>query len=152
MDALMPTTEQQRRAIAYLTRTSRDATYGAPTFDEPGIMTALGKVRHLDVGTVTMAAMRCAADKSIKTPAMIGDPSSSVYVERVGPERAPRHPTRDQACCTCGREYGPACCDNPVQHRTEDDYAGGPALARKLLSTTTERPAAEAAPSPTEGA
>jgi hypothetical protein len=49
-------------------------------------------------------------------------------------EARPQPPKVGTACCTCGREYGPACCDNPVQHRTEDDYADGPALARKLLT------------------
>lgn len=112
--ALMPTTEQQRRAIAYLTRTSRDGTHNAPAFDEPGIMAALSKVRHLDVGTVTMAAMRCAADPSVKTPAMIGDPSSSVYRERLGPPTAPRHTRPMEACSHCGNLYGPSCCNEPT--------------------------------------
>jgi hypothetical protein len=141
MDALMPTTEQQRRAIAYLTKGLRETTYGATKFDEPGIMAALSKVQHLDVGTVTMAAMRCAADPSIKTPAMIGNPSSSVYVERVGPERARRHPTPETACRTCGRDVTTCGCDNPTTRPLERDpdwYTTQAAEARALLHGMTD--------------
>lgn len=109
----MSINDQQRRALAFLTRTYRATIHNATTWDEPGIMAALARVRGLDVGTVVMAAMRCAADASIKTPAMIGDPASSVYRERLGPAQARRHASPATACRTCGRDYGPDCCDRP---------------------------------------
>ena len=135
----MPTTDQQRRAIAYLTRAERDATYGAGAWDEPGVMAALNKVRHLNVGIVTMAAIRCAADPTIKTPAMIGDPSSSVYDERVGPERARRNPKREDSCRTCGRELTDSCCDRPSGRPDPSaDLAARAAEARALLHSNPD--------------
>ena len=132
----MTINDQQRRAIAFLTCSSRSSTHGATNFDEPGVMAALGKVRHLDLGTVTMAAMRCAADPSIKTPAMIGDPSSAVYRERVGPEVARRHPSPATACHTCGRDLTDTCCDQPTRQPTpSSDYAAHAARARNALHT-----------------
>lgn len=111
----MPTNEQQRRAITYLVKSHRDSIPRAPRLDEPGIMAALAKVHTLDVAMVTMAAMRLAADPGIKTPAMIGDPSSSVWREKVGPQVARRHTRPLEACFSCGGEYGPSCCDAPSQ-------------------------------------
>lgn len=128
------TSDQERRAIAFLTKSLRDTVQGAPKFDEPGIMAALTKVRHLDVGNVTMAAMRCAADRSIKTPAMIGDPSSTVWRERVGPESARRHPTPAAACRTCGHDVTTCAsrgCDNPTTRPEARDPAWQTAQAAK---------------------
>lgn len=131
---MMPTTDQQRRALTYLTRTLRDDTYGAGPWDEPGIMAALTRVRGLDIGTVAMAAMRAAADPTIKTPAMIGDPSSSVYVERVGREKARRHPSPASACATCGRDLADSCCDAPAARPVPTGrYPEQASAARALL-------------------
>lgn len=130
----MTTTDQQRRAIAFLTRTYRD-TCGGPKLDEPGILVALNKVRHLDAGMVTMAAIRCAADPSIKTPAMIGDPSSAVYVERVGPERARRHTRPEESCRHCGQELTDSCCDFPTRRPVTTDTTTHAAATRVLLHT-----------------
>lgn len=125
---------QQRRALAYLTRTYRTTIHNASAWDEPGIMAALTRVQHLDIGNVAMAAMRCAADATIKTPAMIGDPASSVYRERLGPERARRHTSPATACRTCGRDVGPDCCDRPSsQPEPAGDYAGHAETARAAL-------------------
>lgn len=129
----MATTTEQQRAVAYLARAIRASTPGAPNFDEPGVMAALARVQHLNLAMVTMAAIRCAADPSIKTPAMIGDPSSTVYVERVGPERARRHVARVDACRRCGRELTGDCCDNPSDRVTPGDYTSHAAAARKAL-------------------
>jgi len=134
----MPSTDQQRRALCYLTKTYRASIYGAGEWDEPGIMAALTRVQNIDLGMVTMAAMRCAADSSIKTPAMIGDPTSSVYVERVGPERAKRNPSPAECCHTCGRTYTGACCDQPTQRPTPAvDYHAHADTARQLLRGDT---------------
>lgn len=135
----MTTSEQQRRALAYLTKTYRAGVSGCGDFDEAGIMAALAKVTHLDLGMVAMAAMRCAADASIKTPAMIGDPSSSVYRERVGPERARRNPSPLEACHTCGQDYTGTCCDKPSQRPAPtSDYFVHAAKARNKLHATTK--------------
>jgi hypothetical protein len=135
----MPTNDQQRRALAYLTKTYRASVYGAGEWDEPGIMAALTRVQHVDLGMVVMAAMRCAGDPSIRTPAMIGDPSSSVYVEKVGPERARRHPTPEVACKTCGNDVAGCAsrgCDNPTTRpelRDPDWQTAQAAKARAML-------------------
>lgn len=112
----MSTTDQQRRALAYLTKSYRATIHGANQWDEPGIIAALTRVAHINLGMQTMAAMRAAADPTIRTPAMIGDPSSSVYVEKIGPERAPRHPAPATACHICGRSmHAPdIVCDTPT--------------------------------------
>lgn len=131
----MTTTEQQR-AIAYITRAVRANTPACPAFDEPGIMAALTRVQHINLAIVAMAAIRCAADPSIKTPAMIGDPSSSVYRERVGPDSGRRNPRPLDSCHRCGNAFGPSCCDMPTQRPAPGDYTTHAAQARAALRAT----------------
>jgi hypothetical protein len=44
-----------------------------------------------------------------------------------------RHPSPDEACLTCGRDYGPTCCDRPTNHREPSDPTAGAARVRAAL-------------------
>jgi hypothetical protein len=145
----MPTTDQQRRAIAYLVRTYRETVYGANAWDEPGILAALTKVRGIECGIVTVAAMRAAADPSLKTPAKLADTSSVLYAEQVGPPTARRHAKPETACRTCGRDFSddPLCCDRPaLRAEPSERVADHATQARELLRSAAPRPATEPRP------
>lgn len=152
----MPVTEQQRRAIAFLVKARRDTLHGATKWDEPGIDAALSRVSGLDLADVTIAAMRAANDRDLKTPALIGDTSSSAWRERTAERVAPRHPF-DAAthCAICSEEQ--ARCrslwaddhefESTVEARRRKGQVDiGPAIAALKASVETTRPPTEPAP------
>lgn len=90
----MPISREQAHLVAGLACDARP--HGAPRWDPPGVVAAIGRVNHLALPDVVCAAMRAAADRSMRTPAPIGDPTSSAWRERI----AEPVPTKKTYCRT----------------------------------------------------
>lgn len=97
----MPVTDQDARALAYLAARMRP--HGARRWDEAGIVAAIGKVKHLALADVALAVARAADDRSLETPAPIGNVRSSCWRER-NPDRPAEHKpyVREHTCGICG--------------------------------------------------
>ena len=97
----MPVTDQDARALAYLAARMRP--YGARRWDEPGIVAAIAKVKHLGLADVALAVVHAADDRDLETPAPIGNVRSSCWRER-NPNRPPEHKpyVREHTCGVCG--------------------------------------------------
>lgn len=95
----MTVTKPQAEAIANLAAAARPT--GARQWDIAGVLAALAKVKHLDLGEVTMAAMRAAADATLHTPAAIGNTTTACWRERIIEPGRARPPKREEACLTC---------------------------------------------------
>lgn len=76
----MPVTHEQAQQLASLARAIRP--HGARRWDEPGVMAAIGAVRHLDLAEVAMVVVGAAADRGLETPAAIGNTKSPVWTGR----------------------------------------------------------------------
>lgn len=110
----MTVTRDQAHALAALAVEMRP--HGARHWDIPGIVAAIEKVAHVSLADVTCAVARAAADRTLETPAAIGNTTSSAWRERVSERTAPRHPhARDRLCWTCSRPLSETCCDSPSQ-------------------------------------
>jgi hypothetical protein len=68
----MTVTDQQLRAIAYLTLAARPV--GAPRWDEQGVLANLAKCRDRSVAALTIAAVQAAEDRGAATPGVIPTP------------------------------------------------------------------------------
>lgn len=97
----MPVTDQDARALAYLA--TRIRPYGARRWDEPGILAAIAKVKTLNLADVALAVVHAADDRSLETPAAIGNPKSPCWRERNPDRPAERKPyVPQQTCDICG--------------------------------------------------
>lgn len=76
--------------------------HGAPHWDEAGVMAAIVKIKHLSLADVTLAVIRAADDRSVRTPGVIGNVSSPCWKER-GTDRPQRieEPENHERCSTC---------------------------------------------------
>ena len=72
--------------------------HGAPRWDAAGIRAAIRHVQHLSLAEVSMAVIRGASDRTLETPAPIGNSKSPCWQERVG-ERPPAHPVKAEEAC-----------------------------------------------------
>ena len=97
----MPITPEQAHALAPLIAAARP--YGARRWDGAGIVAALKRVQHMALADVACAAFRAAADRTMDTPAPIGDTKSTAWRERlVEPPPTPvRH--HRHGCHICGK-------------------------------------------------
>lgn len=97
----MPVTDQDARALAYLAARMRP--HGARRWDEAGIVAAIGKVKHLALADVALAVVHAADDRSLETPAPIGNVRSTCWRER-NPDRPAEHKpyVREHTCGVCG--------------------------------------------------
>ena len=97
----MPVTDQDARALAYLAARMRP--HGARRWDEAGIVAAIGKVKHLALADVALAVARAADDRSLETPAPIGNVRSTCWRER-NPDRPAEHKpyVAERTCDICG--------------------------------------------------
>ncbi len=98
----MPVSKEQAQQLAPLIRARRP--YGAPRWDEPGIVAAIEKVKHLGLGEVMDALGRAADDREARTPAVITNVRSS-YWRAEDPDRPrAREPFDDNGVCDrCGK-------------------------------------------------
>ena len=83
----MPVTKDQAHMLAALAIAARP--YGAPTWDAPGVVAAIGKVSNLLLADVALAVIRAATDATAKTPAVIANTSSQHWREKTQ-QTAPR--------------------------------------------------------------
>ena len=97
----MPVTDQDARALAYLAARMRP--HGARRWDEAGIVAAIGKVKHLSLADVALAVTRAADDRTLETPAPIGNVRSTCWRERSTDRPAEHKPfVREHTCGVCG--------------------------------------------------
>lgn len=123
----MTVTEKQLKHIAWLAKERRYSLLGAKKWDMPGIEAALHRVAHLELADVTCAAMRAAVDRSIDTPAPIGDPRSSCWRERLLDRgRQFEVVTREDRCKTCSRSRSACAADPHGEHAFEPDFEVDP--------------------------
>lgn len=102
----MPVTDQEARALTFLVKRRRDTLSHATKWDEPGIAAAISRVAHCDLGEVMAACARAATDKTLTTPAAIGDTRSSAWRERL----VEPVPTRPRVCDVHGVQYAGIAC------------------------------------------
>lgn len=126
----MTATDQQIRALTFLACAARPT--NAPHWDEAGIAAAIAKVRHLDLSELMMAVGRAAGDRSLRTPAPIGDPSSSAWRERnlekvAADNRKPDHWNRDEFCSACGKREG-------HQHPEDHTFESATSRTRRIAA------------------
>lgn len=134
----MPLTKPEAEALTMLAVAARPS--GARRWDGPGVIAALGKVAHLDLANVVMATMRAAADRSVDTPAVIANPRSPCWAERIN-QVTPRSPSRDHQCWSCGRDLDDCHEDHPKRRpeSTGVDHAAQAQAARAAMQAATQR-------------
>jgi len=98
----MPVTKDQANMLASLAVSCRPT--GAPRWDEPGIVAAIGKVAHLHLADVAHAVLRAAEDRTAKTPGVIAAVGSVHWRDRNPDRPAERKPFDPQGtCATCSQ-------------------------------------------------
>lgn len=97
----MPVTKPQAEMLTALAVAARP--HGARRWDPPGVMAALAKVRHLDLAEVLMAVGRAARDRTLDTPAAIGNPAAPCWVERPVERWQPEKVERSNRCGVCSQ-------------------------------------------------
>lgn len=108
----MPVSKEQAQLIAPLIRARRP--HGAFRWDEPGIVAAIERVKHLGLGEVMDALGRAADDRDARTPAVITNLRSSYWrpdLERVGRVKDPFDP--EETCSRCNQPTHPDSDDHP---------------------------------------
>jgi hypothetical protein len=106
--------------------------HGARRWDGPGVLAAIGKVKHLSLADVAMATVRAACDRHLETPGAIANTQAPCWKERPAEPTTKRNPRPAEACVTCGREYGSTCCDKPARRR---EGHGPPDWVRQMATT-----------------
>lgn len=119
----MPVTKPQAEMLTALAVAARP--HGARRWDPAGVMAALAKVRHLDLAEVLMAVGRAARDRTLDTPAAIGNPAAPCWVERPVERWQPEKTTPETRCGICGKprsacETAPRFADDT--HAFEPDF------------------------------
>jgi len=92
----MPVTKDEAHMLATLAVACRP--HGAPRWDAPGVVAAVGKVAHLSLADVALATIRAADDSTTKTPGVIGNTRSECWRERKPNREIPRLPKAGQDC------------------------------------------------------
>lgn len=135
----MAVTADQAHMLASLAVAARP--HGAPHWDAPGVVAAIGNVKHLALADVMAAVARGAADRTLNTPAPIGIPSSSCWKERVAERAAPaREPFDPSAFCGICSQPEARCTRNPfAEHEfiRADQFRAGNGAPRPAELTTT---------------
>jgi len=96
----MPVTKDQAHMLAALAVACRPI--GAPRWDEPGVVVAIGRVSNLHLPDVAKAVIRCAEDPSAKTPAPISNAAASCWREKTQAV-TPVHVPAPLRCNDCGK-------------------------------------------------
>lgn len=101
----MPVTRAQAELLATVTADARP--HNAARWDVIGIVRAIEKVAHLDLAEVMKACGRAAQMRDLRTPAAIGETTSSAWRERVLDVATP---TKPRICRIHGTQfYGGIC-------------------------------------------
>lgn len=86
---------------------------------------------------VTVALAWVACESGTSTPARVLENGPWWRAAAVEGTLTRRHPKPDEACLTCGRDYGPTCCDRPTNRRQPSNPTAGAARVRAALHPTT---------------
>lgn len=116
----MPVTRTQAEQLAPLVAAARP--HGARQWDLPGIVAAIGHVQHLNLADVAAACFRAAADRTLQTPAAIGDTRSSAWRERL----TEPVPTRPVICRIHGTQYAGGICPSCRADQLANDTTSPP--------------------------
>jgi hypothetical protein len=155
--SLMPVTKDQAHALAALVVACRP--YGAPRWDEVGVLAAIGKVRHLALPDVVLAAVRAADDRTTKTPGVLANTTSPCWRERGTDRPTPIEPYRsDRFCHACAKpEDKHSAADHQflsaARHKAqlgEVDVAATVTALRELVVEAKESKPAPPEPAPRE--
>lgn len=112
----MPLDDQEQRAVVFLTKRVRDQLHGARKWDEAGIAAAISKVAKLHIADVILAATRAADDRTLETPAPIGNARAHCWRERATDRPVPVEPFNPSNVC--------GVCSQP-RHRCEANTHSG---------------------------
>ena len=97
----MTVTLDQAQMLASLAVACRP--YRAPTWDEAGVLAAIGRVKDRALTEVALAVIRAAADRDAKTPGVIPT-AGSHWQEQLKPEPwKPNAIPREDRCGICGK-------------------------------------------------
>lgn len=117
---LMPATERDLEALAYLARRLREETYGAGQWDAQGVHAVFSKLVGRNLAITCEQVIRNAIDPDAKTPGAVNRPFlPPAPSER--PREAARPPKRGEHCLTCGLHLDRCACG---EHRTRPEPAG----------------------------
>lgn len=97
----MPVTKPHAEMLTALAVAARP--HGAPRWDAPGVIAAIAKVRHLDLAEVMMAVGRAARDRTLETPAAIGNPAAPCWIERPVERWQPEKILASERCRECNQ-------------------------------------------------
>ncbi|MBB3040999.1 hypothetical protein [Nocardioides soli] len=114
-------------------------------------MAALGKVRHFDLGEVMMTVGRAARDRTLETPAAIGNPAAPCWIERPVERWQPEKVERSNRCGVCNQRRD--ICERTPRW-ADDDHVFTPDYVQPAGSAVDElrdiTAAARAAPPPAD--
>jgi len=128
----MPVTKDQAHMLAALAVACRPT--GAPRWDEPGVVVAIGRVSNLHLPDVAKAVIRCAEDPSAKTPAPISNTAASCWRERTQ-QTAPRNVPAASICNICGQaKDAPIHADDHPFERLHEGRTPAPDNLRDLVA------------------
>src|SRR5690348_11461906 len=103
--ALMPTTDQDARALTYIAKRLREETYGACRWDEAGIHAVVKQLVGRNLPTVVEQVTRHASDPEAKTPGAINRPFLP-EAPKAGPNYPPK---RHEECANHPGQWRDAC-------------------------------------------
>lgn len=98
---VMPVTDQQARALAFIASAVRP--HRASTWDEAGIVANIAKVRDRDLAAVALAVIRAASDREAKSPGVIPTNGPHWSERLVEPKWEPNILSRDERCSVCSQ-------------------------------------------------
>jgi len=123
--------KREAEALALVVAACRPAK--ATRWDQAGVMAALAKVRHLALADVAMAAIRAAADSTVKTPGVLGNPTTHHWREKVTEPTSTFEPY--DVAKVCG------ICDQPRRRCTTNPHSGHDFIPKPaVLANAKPRP------------
>lgn len=130
----MTVTKPQADMLAALAVAARP--HGAPRWDAPGVVTAIGKVKHLSLAEVMRAVANAAADRDLNTPGAIANTTAPCWRTPTGepPPHVPAAIPRHERCSTCSKIRGR--CE--TERLAGDDHTFTPDI-RQTTDTDTRR-------------
>jgi hypothetical protein len=97
--------------------------YRAPTWDEPGVMAAIGQIRHMSLPEVCLRVIRAAADREAVSPGVIPKDGSHAREQLKPPPFVPDSMDHHLRCSTCDLREGECRRRWAGDHEYEPRYA-----------------------------
>ncbi len=95
----MTVTRDQAQMLSALAIACRP--YRAPTWDEPGVMAAIGQIKHMSLPEVALRVIRAAADREAVSPGVIPSEGSHSREQLKPPKWEPDSIDAHLRCSTC---------------------------------------------------